>query len=230
MLQRVHTFGLTRREAFPVESLGGEAFRTVGVAVAELARHAASKATTVNEGLRAKRDARAILIDQLKAVARCARAIEVTSPGFADPFRMPSPRIDQALVTTGRVFVAEAGRSAERFAAFGMPADAVARLSAAVDTFEAAIRGREKGKDGVTEARASIASALAAASTAVRQLDVIVANTLRDDPAALAVWARDRHVEGVRRARRSVGVAPTEPSTGSAPAPDSTATSEREVA
>jgi len=85
MLQRVHTFGLARRDQFPAESLSGEAFRAVGVAVAELARHAASKVTTLNEGLRAKRETRRTLVERLKAMARCARAIEVTSPGFSEP-------------------------------------------------------------------------------------------------------------------------------------------------
>jgi len=211
MLQRVHTFGETRRDLFPVESLGGRAFEAVGAAVNELARHAASKMSAARGGRLAKATTRAELLGRLTDIVRSARVISRSEPEFGDPFHLPVPRSDQALVTTGRVFVTAGETVKSRFIEYGMPEDFVTSLRAVVDEFEQALKTREAGKDGTTLARASIEAALDSGLEAVRTLDVIVANRLRTDTATLQVWERDRRVEPGRRAKSVAAQVPADP-------------------
>jgi hypothetical protein len=90
-----------------------------------------------------KATARQALADRLEVISRCARVISETTPGFDDPFRMPSPGTDQALLTTGRVFVREAERVAARFVDLALPQTFVQDLGRAVDEFDEAIRAVE---------------------------------------------------------------------------------------
>ena len=70
---------------------------------------------------------------------------------------------------------------------------------------------RYAGRAGTTEARARIKAALTSGMAAARLLDVIVANQLRDDPVARAVWKADRRVETPRRTRRDPADPPVTP-------------------
>ena len=211
MLLRVHKFGQAHQELFPAQSVGGQALQIVAVAVDQLGEHAVSKQSSAHEGKGARFVARRALVASLEEIRRCARAIAADTPGFADPFSLERTRSDRALVTTGLVFVREAEAGRDRFVAYGMPADVVTRLSATVAEFDEAIRSCADGRDGHTAARASIAAAIESGVAAVRKLDVIVPNTLRGNPAALAVWELDRRVEAPRRARKSRPEAPARP-------------------
>ena len=208
MLLRVHTFGAAHRDLFPTKSVGGQAFKTVAEAVEQLGEHAVSKQSSAYEGKGARLVARRALIVALEDTRRCARAIAEDTPGFADPFHLARVRTDRTLVTTGLVFVREAEAGNDRFVAYGMPADFVTSLSALVTELDEAISSREEGRDGHAAARANIEAAIASGFAAVRKLDVIVPNTLGGDPAALAVWERDRRIEPPRRARKSRPEAP----------------------
>ncbi len=203
MLVRVRKFGESHREAFPATSVGGQAFQSVGTAVAELAEHAVSKQSSEHGGKRARSVSRNALLRAVEEVRRCARVIANDTPGFADPFHLARTRTDTGLVTTGQVFVREAAARKERFEAFGMPEDFVTRLSSLVTELEQAIGKRQDGRDGQTAARANIGAALESGLAAVRKLDIIVPNRLRTDSAALAVWEQDRKVELPRRVKRA---------------------------
>ena len=224
MLRRVNTFGEQHKDLFPADSPAGRAFETVGVAVTELARHAAAKASSVRGGRLVKATTRTELVRRLAEIVRSARVISKSEPGFGDPFHMPEPRSDQALVTTARVFITAGEAAKARFLQYEMPADFVDNLRAVVDRFEAATKTREAGKDGTTQARAGIEAALSSGLDAARTLDVIVANRLSGDPTMLQVWERGRRVDAVRRSR-SV----EEPNTSDSTAPEE-AEPEKEVA
>ncbi len=203
MLLRVRVFGEAHRALFPQSSPGGQAFAALDAAVAELGDKAVSKLSTAREGKQHKHAARAAMLAQMDLLLRCAKVVAKDVPGFDDPFRVPRPRSDQALLTTGRVFTSEAAKVEERFVTYGMHKDFLVETTAVVDTFERAVHAWEVGRNGHTAARASIDSALAAGLAAIRKLDIIVVNQFRHDPVTLAVWRQDRRIDGGRRTRRA---------------------------
>ncbi|MEQ1757302.1 MAG: hypothetical protein ABL986_03215 [Vicinamibacterales bacterium] len=208
-LLRIRAFGDTYRDLFPPDSVGGQEFDNVRKAVRELDEQAATPAST-SRSAGAWRLARKPLVEQLKRIRQSARAIAEDTPGFADPFEIPNPRTDQRLLATARVFVREAEQTKSRFVAFRMPDTFIDSLKEATVAFEQAISGVKAERDAQTAARVGVEAALSSGLTAVRKLDAIVANTLRDDPKALAIWEQDRQVINPRRARRAAAEPPLE--------------------
>jgi hypothetical protein len=199
MFVRVREFGEKYGHLFPASSVGGQAFAALAAATAELGTHAASKMFTAYEGTTAKAATRAALKEQLEAIYRTARAVAATTPGFDDRLHVPNRRADSAVLTVGRVYLREIEPLKDTFVAHGLPESFVADLKETVERFERAIRGREAGKNEQTAAQAGVDSAIAAGLAALRTLDVVVANQLRKDPAALAVWTRDRRLSPLRK-------------------------------
>ena len=201
MLRRVRNYGEAHREQFPVASAGGKALAVVAAAVDELGQYAATKMSTAREGRRTKKTARQALASRLDAVARTARVIAHTSPGFDDAFLVPRPRKDQVLLTAGRVFIHDAEPVAAQFIGHGLPETFIAVLKECLEQFERSLGICEAGARQQASARAGITAALTAGVAAVRALDVIVVNQCGADGKALAAWARERHVNASRRAR-----------------------------
>jgi hypothetical protein len=210
MLVRVRDFGAKYAERFPSSSLGGQAFATVTAAVAELSQHTASLLSgrgTTREGVTSKAVAREALRDDLDAIVRTARAIALDTPGIDDKFRAPRGNGDQTLLSAARAFASDAAPLAPQFLAHDMPADFLEDLEKDVKEFEAAIHGRETGKDINVAARASLEGSMEAGLAAVRRLDAVVPTRLRDDAAAVAVWERARRIE-YRRGKPETAPAP----------------------
>lgn len=218
MLQRVVTFGETHQDLFPAASVGGQALERVTAAVTQLGKDTVSTMSAARGGRRAKTVARDALVGRLEAIARSARVMASDEPGFDDPFHLPVPRTDQALVTTGRVFVRDAEAVKSRFIAYGVPEDFLERLNLAVEEFEQAIRTREEKRGGRAAARASSEAAFASAFDALRKLDVIVINRLQEDPVTMAVWEKGRRVDPVRRTKAVNPVEAAAPAAAVAPA------------
>jgi len=194
MLVRVRNFGMTHRQHFPETSAGGKAFTVVAEAAAALEAHATAKLLTAEEGKKTKAAARNAVVERLAVIARTARELARTVPGADSVFRLPEGRSDVALITTARAFVREGQSRIERFVPLGMAGTFVAELQEVTDTFEQAVKGREAGRAGLAEARGGIKAALAKGADAVRTLDVIVSNTLEDNPVLVDVWKRERRV------------------------------------
>lgn len=212
MLVRVRDFGEQHRDLFPQDTVAGQALASLDTAVAQLSTHAVSKMKTTGDGVTARRSARAELRRRLTAMARSARAIARTQPGFDERFRLPDQPTDQTILTAGRMFLDESqGAAKATFLEYGMWPDFGTTLSAVVEAFATSLRSVEAGRDGRTEARAAIEAALETGFEAVRQLDVIVANRLQDDPVTLAVWERDRKIETRLRRGRRVAKSDTPP-------------------
>jgi hypothetical protein len=221
MLARVRDFGQAHRDLFPESSVGGQAFATVAAAVAELSDHAVAKMSSAREGIRAKTEARHGLIERLEAIVRTARAIAVDRPGFDDSFRLPRQHSDEALVTIARVFVQDAEATKDQFVAHGLADTFLAELQKLLEKFEQAARDREAGRSARIAAHAGIERALLAGLAAVRKLDVVVANQLQHDLAALAVWEGERRLDSPRRLKAAalpIKPAPT-PQVPESPAP-----------
>jgi hypothetical protein len=210
MLARVREFGDTHRALFPESSLGAQALVTLGTAVDHLSAQAISKMGAAGSGKDRKALARGALVEQLMAIGRTARGIAKDTEGFENTFRFPRQPSDQALLTAGHVFARDAETFKSAFLAHGMGNAFIDNLRERIEKFEQAIRAREAGKDGHTAAQAGIEAALETGIAAVKKLDVILANVLRDDPETMAVWERDRRIDQVRRRKRAAA-APASP-------------------
>jgi hypothetical protein len=226
MLFRVNEFGNARRDRFPEGSVGGRAFATVAEAVVQLRDRAVVQLALKREGARARRAARAALLETLESIGRTARVLQRDAPAFPNSFRLPERMSAQAVLTAARLFVRDIEPVATQFVEHGMPETFVADLTGLLANYEQAIRRREVGKGESAAARASIDAAIDQAVAAARRLDVIIANRLRDDAATVAEWQRARRVAYARRSAPKVdnaeqpsATSPTVPMPVPAPAP-----------
>ncbi len=222
MLRRVRDFGTIYEGRFPDTSVGGQAFAVIRGVVDDMSGQAMVRMAALQEGTRAREEARRVLRQQLQAIARTAKIIARTAPGFDDGFRMPDRTNDQVLTTAGRLFANGAEPLAAQFIAYGLPDTFVATLRAQVTLLEASIAAYEDGNRDRAGADAQTEAALQIGRDAVTRLDLIVANQFRGDVTALAQWRRDRLTRAAYRK-----APPAEPATGTAsPNPEATRTTE----
>jgi hypothetical protein len=191
MLVRVRDFGTANKDQFAEASPAAQMFERVGESVQQLEQFVKQKTTATSLTAKEKAAARRALQVRLSAVNRTARGIAAVDPTFRNKFRLPKKVNTENLLNTGRVFLQEAQPLTDIFAAHALQ---VADLEAAVTRFEASIRNRDAGKELSAQAKAKIDEALAAAMKAVRLLDAIVRNQLKNDTGLLAIWAQDRIV------------------------------------
>jgi hypothetical protein len=194
MLVRVRDFGVTHASLFPASTLSAASFTAIGDAVKQLTRYTGSKVMATRGSARTKTAARLALRNALRAISRTARAIAAQDPAFQNKFQLPRRQPAPFLLTLARSFAEFAAPLASLFIARGMPETFLADLTAAADAYETAVRGRDVAKQDNSEAQARIESSLAAGLAAVEQLDVVVANSLRDDPGVLAKWMQARRI------------------------------------
>ena len=211
MLTRVRQFGEAHADLFASSAVAREHFATVAAVVEELREHAVDTMSAARAGKGRKATARKALLAQLGEISRTARAIAQKTPGLDDMFHLPDSRNDQALLTAGRLFARDAEAFTGHFVAHSLPSTFIADLQQAVEAFEEAIVGRDAEQDGHAATRVTIRAALSTATAAVKQLDAIVANHLRGDPATLVVWQRDRRVGHPSRPRHADPVAEAAP-------------------
>jgi hypothetical protein len=213
MVLRVRAFGAENAARFPPATLGGELFATIGAAAEELAGHAAAQvsgSSSARRGTATKAVARAALREELEMMRRTARSMALTTPGLDAKFRIPRNMTDQQLLATAQAFALDAVPLKGEFIRFGMSTDFLEDLNADIADLETALSSQQSGKSKQVMATAAIDDVLERALAAVRQLDAVVRNIFRDDPARLAAWQSARHVE---RARRSNAATPPTPPT-----------------
>jgi len=205
MLVRVREFGGGYGHLFPASSVARQNFAIVAAAVKELDAQAVAHMTArVSARAHRKTLAREALAARLQAIMRTARVLAAETPGLDQQFQVPPPRAkDHMLLTAARKFARDAEPFSRQFVAHGMPATFVADLDALVDDFERALRDRRLAHDARRAARASMTAAVSAGLSAVRSLDAIVINHLRDDAVTRTVWARDRRIAYPWRTPRS---------------------------
>lgn len=205
MFRRVRDFGSVHMTQFPEGSVGAQAFTIVRTIVDDLGGHSKVKMASIQEGFRAKKQARLALARQLNEVVRTAKIIARTTPRFDDGFRLPAQRNDQVLITAGRLFIEAAEPAAAQFIAHGMSETFLATLRTKLQQLEESIAACEDGSRGSAAAQAQIAAGLKAGMDAVTRLDIVIANRFKDDVATLAQWTRDRQQRAAHKEQ------PTEP-------------------
>jgi hypothetical protein len=194
VLLRVKDFGIKHRDRFPELSKAGQVFARVAQAVADIEAHMLASLQAVRDGRKGKTAARARVQEWMLTIARTARDVVRRGPGGDTTFKMPRRTSDVSLLASARLFLDDTRPMSEELIALGLPENWQGEFSLAIDGFEEQMRGRRDGRYGVATARTGIKTALNEGFDALRTLDVIVANTLKDDAPLLAGWERSRRV------------------------------------
>ena len=213
----VRECGLRHASDCPADAFGDQLFADVGAVLTALAGDDTAPSVGrggVRERTVSTATARAALYEYLLAINVTARAVALDTPGLETQLRMPRSGTDQALLTAGRAFAADAVPLAGAFQQHEMPANFIDALHADIAALEEAISSRARSRDAHVAATASLDAAVDRGIKAVQRLNAIVRNKFRDAPAALAAWESASHVEH----RSRLGAPPRpEPPTPSTP-------------
>jgi hypothetical protein len=210
MLRRVRDFGVAHAVDFPANTLGSALFATVGTTVTEIEQVASTQTSKSGSSLQeteSKSLAREALLEEMEAISMTARARALDNPGLENQFRVPRSCSDQALLNAARAFLTDATPLAAEFIRHEMATDFLDDLRSAIEDFEHAITDRNHNREGRVSATASLDIVIAKGVKQAKQLNAVVRNKYRNDPAMLAAWTSASHVER----RKSRGPSPEPP-------------------
>jgi hypothetical protein len=199
---RVRQFGLDRAGSFPAGSRGREVLDDLNEAIGELEEYAAAQSSgkrAAKESTNSKAAAFAALREDLEAIRRTARAIALTRTGFDDQFRLPNNAGEQEWLATARAFAADAEPIKTEFIRRGLPGDFLEDFNASIEAFEHSISNRAQKKGAHVAATVRLNKATERGINDLRELDAIVRNVFRNNPAVLAEWASASHTERAPR-------------------------------
>lgn len=201
MLTRVLLFVSQYKHHFPEGSVKALLAEQIHASVLKLAGCGISQ-TSGKTALRASSSerarARAILRGHLETISRTARGVNLTQ------FWIPRDKSDRTLVEVGHMFATRAEPLKQVFIDSHMPPNFMEELNAAVQNLEKTIKDQVFNKGTRLAATAAIEQARNEGLSALKRLDPLMENLLRDDPATLAVWDSVRHVEQYSPPVRSV--------------------------
>jgi hypothetical protein len=197
MFTRVRDLGAEQANLFPNGSNFRAQFDALGALVTELQGHVGEQDSgrrVAKQGSSSKAVAREKLRESLSAISRTARTMAMDTPGLAEAFQMPA-RNDAALAGAARAFLTNATPLKASFLRNEMPADFLDQLQANLSGFETTTGSQNLGTEQHVAATALIEDLLARGQKIVKQLDTLIHNKFRADPALLAAWDSASHVE-----------------------------------
>ncbi|HEX8749391.1 MAG TPA: hypothetical protein VF717_19600 [Pyrinomonadaceae bacterium] len=206
---RMRDFGAETASDFPPTGLGGQKFAAFNALVTEidiLGAQQSAGSGAARTSTEEKRVARETVRRMMRAISDTAAAMEPNYPGISNTFRMPKSNGDEALINAGRAFVVGARPMKDEFLALELPATFIEDLTEAIAKFEEAAGTKNLNTGKRISATAALRDALERGMQLKRELDPIVRNKYRNDPAKLAAWESASHVE--RPARKKASPAP----------------------
>ena len=212
MFIRVRQFCASRANSFPADTRGGELLALIVAVITEMEGHASAQDSgkrAVKERTALKKAALKRVRQDLEAISRTARAMALAMPGLGDKFHMPSSFSAQALLIAARSFAADAGPLKTEFIRRGLAACFLEDLNAHIAALEEEINIKAQKTGARVAATVAVSDAAERGFNAVRELDAVVRNLFRDDPAALAEWESASHVE--RSTRHAAAKPPVQP-------------------
>jgi hypothetical protein len=145
----------------------------------------------------AKTKERNALLDNMRRINKTAAFIATTVPEFDDQFKLPRSESDAALLYSAGLFSERAKSSADVLIQFSMPVTFLEDMTRQIRNLEQAIESRSEIQKRLKATTAAINSRMKTCMDAVLKLDIVMANTLRDDRIARELW------ETARRTRRA---------------------------
>jgi hypothetical protein len=115
-----------------------------------------------------------------------------------DDFRMPHGVSDQKLAAVALAFADKAGPPLEaKFLTLNLPATFIQDLKDRVAAFNTAKEDTASGLEKQTGARSGLGATIAEGLTIGRQLNVIMKNLYKSNPAMFTAWTTAYHIERV---------------------------------
>jgi hypothetical protein len=146
--------------------------------------------------------ARIELKEQLYAVARTAKALGLKQ------FWLPRDKTDRTLIDMAEIFALRAQAVKQEFIEAYLPLDFIERLTDAARNLEQVIDDQVFEDAERMQATSAIDLARTEALDALRQLDPMMSNMLRANPATLAAWRGARHIERKPGVKRQTAIQP----------------------
>jgi hypothetical protein len=191
MLVRLIVFAKTYPQFFGQDTFPGQLMAQIEAAVQKLSEHVTSQTAgegSVKVATDERKKARAELRGQLEGISRIGKGLGLTE------FMIPRDRNDVALVHVGRTWSSLVQQHKQKFLDSRMPADFIEKLDVAVQKLERTYHEQTYSIGTRQSATVKIDQTRTEAFAALKQLDPIMENLLRDNPAALAVWESARRV------------------------------------
>jgi hypothetical protein len=214
MFIRVREFGTTRTNVLKTAARGDEVLTELGAGITTLETHATAQASGTRAGKERttqRSAAFAALREDLEAINRTARALALSTPGLDDKFRLPRNASVQVWLAAARSFAQDAEPLKAEFVRRGLPDDFIDDLKADIGELEQTINRQAQDTGARIAATAAIDDAIERGMNAVIEIDAIVRNKFRNDPATLAEWTSASHVERAPRHRAPAHAQPPPP-------------------
>lgn len=208
---RMRDFGVAQTASFPAAGVGGQKFAELDALITQidqsgaqqaLTKASAQSSTDANKGLRIS------IRSQMKAIRQTAVSLEPEQQGISSLFRMPVGSGDEVLINSARAFITAATPMKALFISRELPATFLDDLAASIVQLEEGVSRSNQHRANRTAATASLKTSLARVLELRRELDPIVRNKFRNDPATLAAWDSASHLERAPKKAAPVKVAP----------------------
>jgi len=185
-------------------------FASLGTEITAMETHGTAQAAgagVVHSGAMQRREIATLLRRKLREITDTAKGLdEGAYPGAAAQFRMPRGRSYQALLASGRAFVADVGAVKAGFVEGGLQADFDEQLAGVVGTFATATGVRDAGLAERVGGTAGIDAKAAVVRGIIRKLRPLMNNLLVANPALLAAWKGASHIPRRRVSSNTDGV------------------------
>ena len=210
---RVQTFGKDNAADFAAGSKSAGHFATLAQTTTDL-----DTAKAGQDGGTAT--AKAVLFDALRLdlqnIARTARAIAETQPGFADKYRLPDNPSQAALLTAADAVVQELAQPGipAKFLAYEMPADFVQDLKDDLAAIRSADDDMESDDQSGVASTSAVGRLIKAGMAEVTQLNAIIKNKYARSPDKLRAWQSASHIERAPQREKKPAGGTTPPARG----------------
>ncbi len=210
MFQTVAEFTANHAADFPAESVATESLATLRRVIDNLKKFDANQNSQSGNARRhtaLKNTVRESLTEDLKAIARCARALSRRIPALDQKFRLTGKPNNLTLVSVARTFADDVEPYVGEFTRFGLPADFLQDLRADIAAFERAGLDQTTTALAVTTAADAIDQEISDGLDAVRDLDTLTRVVFRNDANLLGQWTRVSHIERPARPAKAAAAA-----------------------
>ena len=158
-----------------------------------------------------RRQLQDLVTQDAQTVQRTVRAVSAAPPDAAVTFQIRS-RSAQGILAGSRALVAHARTITPDLEIHNLPETFLSTLDGRIAALDAAADDQNSARGAKAAARGKLDQAFSELMDVLKQLDLIVRNLLRDDPATLAAWTKARHIEtGAVPAATATTATPTAP-------------------
>lgn len=198
MFLKARDFFAERAGDFPAASIGGALVAALVPVVEQLEALDVQKVSQTGaaaQGVDVSGDARQIVEDKTQDIADMTRAMAYEIDGLEEQFRMPRNRSKLNLIAVGHAFAGDAAAYQAQFIAYGMPANFIADLNAAVAALEAATSDADISTQARVGTNAAFEPLIKSGMEKIRRLDPIVKMKYRQSAQNFAAWIYASHIE-----------------------------------